>query len=224
MSYFVTGTDTGVGKTLVSCALLHALRVQGRRAVGMKPVAAGLDEHGKNEDVEALCAASSFRAAHGQVNPYAFYPPAAPHIAARRAGVEIGLNRIIASYRELAGQADCVVVEGVGGFCVPLNETEDGADLAVQLGLPVILVVGMRLGCLNHAVLTARAIAASGLQCAGWVANVCTPDMLFLQENLDALRQRLAAPLLGVVEYQPQPDAMRTAAQLDLNILDKTDG
>lgn len=224
MSYFVTGTDTGVGKTLVSCALLHALRVRGKRAVGMKPVAAGLDERGRNEDVEALCAASSFRAANGQVNPYAFYPPTAPHIAARWAGAEIGLNRIVESYRELAGQADCVVVEGVGGYCVPLNETEDTADLAVRLGLPVILVVGMRLGCLNHALLTARAIEASGLQCAGWVANICTPDMLYLQENIDALRQRLAAPLLGVIEYQPTPDAERAAAQLDMSKLDETDG
>jgi dethiobiotin synthetase len=158
MSYFITGTDTGVGKTLVSCALLHGLAAQGKRAVGFKPVAAGCDADDHNEDAKALRAASNIQAAYGQINPYCFTHAIAPHLAARHAGVRIEFGRILNSYRELEAQADAVVVEGVGGFCVPLNEKQDSADLAAALELPVILVVGMRLGCLNHALLTVRAI------------------------------------------------------------------
>ena len=219
MNYFVTGTDTGVGKTLISCALLHAFAAQGKRVVGMKPVAAGCDEDGVNADVRQLRAAGNIPASLGQINPYSFLHPIAPHIAARNAGVRIELARILTSYRELAAQADVVIVEGAGGFKVPLNELQDSAELAQQLNLPVILVVGMRLGCLNHALLTASAIGASGLTCAGWVANVLDKEMLALPENIEALQQRLAAPLLGTVHFQSQPDAGVVATQLDIGLL-----
>lgn len=219
MNFFVTGTDTGVGKTLVSCALLHAFAAQGKRVAGMKPVAAGGDEDGQNADVKQLRAAGNIPASFGQINPYSFLQPVAPHIAARNAGVRIDLARILTSYRELASQADVVIVEGVGGFKVPLNELQDSAELAQQLDLPVILVVGMRLGCLNHALLTSSAIEACGLLCAGWVANVLDEGMPALTENIEALQQRLASPLLGVVSWQSQPDARMVAAQLNIGLL-----
>ncbi len=219
MNYFVTGTDTGVGKTLISCALLYAFAAQGKHVVGMKPLAAGCDENGVNEDVKQLRAASNILAALGQINPYSFLPPIAPHIAARNAGVRIELARILTSYRELTSQADVVIVEGAGGFCVPLNEQQTSADLVKELNVPVILVVGLRLGCLNHALLTVRAIADYQLECAGWVANVLDVDMLALPENIEALRERIAAPLLGVVPYMAEPDAQVVASVLNLGLL-----
>lgn len=219
MSYFVTGTDTGVGKTLVSCALLHAFAAQGKRVVGFKPVAAGCDEDDHNEDAIQLRDASTVRASYGQINPYCFPHPIAPHLSARHAGSRIDFSRIFASYDELAGQSDVVIVEGVGGFCVPLNEKQDSVDLTKQLDIPVILVVGMRLGCLNHALLTLRAIADAQIECAGWVANVLDADMPALQENIDALRERIQAPLLGVIPFQLQPDARAAATHLDISSL-----
>jgi len=223
MSYFITGTDTGVGKTLVSCALMHAFAASGKRVAGFKPVAAGCDDDEHNEDAKRLRALSSVQATYGQINPYCLPHPIAPHLAARHAGVRIDFKRIMASYRELAGQTDEVIVEGAGGFCVPLNEKQDSADLAKEIDLPVILVVGMRLGCINHALLTMRAIAEYQLECAGWVANVLDADMPSLQENIDSLRERIAAPLLGVVPYQMQPDAGMTASHLNLELLEKKD-
>ena len=219
MSYFVTGTDTGVGKTLISCALLHAFAAQGLRVAGMKPVAAGCDDDDHNEDAKQLRAACNILASYGQINPYNFYHPIAPHIAARHVGISVNFERILTSFRELAAQADVVVVEGVGGFKVPLNDKQDTADLAQQLELPVILVVGMRLGCLSHALLTADAIAAYGLRLAGWVANVVDAHMPALRDNIAALEQRLNGPLLGVVEYQALPDAQVVAAQLNIELL-----
>src|SRR5574340_1727924 len=220
MNYFITGTDTGVGKTLVSCALLHGFAAQGKSVVGMKPVAAGCADNGLHEDVRQLRAASNILASGGQINPYCFMQPVAPMLAARFTGVSISFARIAESFSELNSQADVVIVEGVGGFCVPLNDEQDSADLAEQLGLPVVLVVGMRLGCLNHALLTAEAIAARGLTLAGWVANVLDGDVAMLDENIAALRERIAAPLLGVVPYQLQPDARAAAECLDLGLLD----
>jgi len=219
MNYFVTGTDTGVGKTLISCALLYAFAALGKTVAGMKPVAAGCDEDGLNEDVKKLRAATNIMASLGQINPYSFLHPIAPHIAARHAGVSINLGRILESYNELATQAEVVIVEGAGGFQVPLNDTQDSADLAVALGLSVILVVGMRLGCLNHALLTVRAINDCGLECAGWVANVIDADMAALDENIQALQQRIKVPLLAVVPHQAQPDARTIAAQFELDLL-----
>ena len=224
MSYFITGTDTGVGKTLISCALLHAFAAQGQRVVGMKPVAVGCDDDGHNQDVEQLRAASNILMSYGQINPYNFLDSIAPHIAAQNAGVRIDFARILTSYHELASQADVVIIEGAGGFRVPLNNNQDTADLVLQLGLPVILVVGIRLGCLNHALLTVSAIEACGLKCAGWVANVIDAEMLAGQDNIIALQQRLTAPLLGVVPWQPQPDARIVALQLKLELLEEHNG
>ncbi len=223
MSYFVTGTDTGVGKTLVSCALLHAFAAQGLRVVGMKPVAAGCDDNDHNEDAKQLRAACNILASYGQINPYSLYHPIAPHIAARNTGVEIDFSRIMTSFRELTSQADVVIVEGVGGFKVPLNEKQDSDELAQLYKLPVIMVVGMGLGCLNHALLTADAIVACRLRLAGWVANVLDADMPALRENIATLEQRLDAPMLGIVKYQASPDARVVATQLNVGLLKKNE-
>lgn len=214
---FVTGTDTDVGKTLISCALLLAWRAAGRTALGMKPVAAGCEPQSRGMmcgDVEALMLASSVQAPVEWVNPYAFVPPIAPHLAAEETDVIIDLEHIRKAFLALTEYAEVVVVEGAGGFRVPLNMREDGADLARELGLPVVLVVGMRLGCLSHALLTADAIRSQGLTLAGWVANRIDPDMMYFESNLDALRQRLGAPLLGVVEFGIDPDPSRIAQSL----------
>ena len=219
MSYFITGTDTGVGKTFISCALMHAFSGQGIRVVGMKPVAAGCGDDNHNEDVKQLRAAGNVLASYGQINPYSFHHPIAPHLAASKVGIRIDFARILTSFRELLSQADEVVVEGVGGFKVPLNEKQDTAELAQQFELPVILVVGIRLGCLNHALLTADAIFAYRLKLAGWVANILEPDMPVLRENIATLEQRLGAPLLGVVDYQALPDARVAATQLNIGLL-----
>jgi len=223
MNYFITGTDTGVGKTLVSCALLHAFAAQGASVVGMKPVACGCDEKEQNEDAKQLRAASNILASYGQINPYNFVNPVAPHIAARNAGVIINFKRILTSFNELLSQADTIIVEGIGGFKVPINEKQDSANLAQQFDLPMILVVGMRLGCLNHALLTVSVIASCGLKLSGWVANVLEPEMPCLRDNIAALQQRLDAPLLGVVEYQTVPDARLAATQLTIELLESHD-
>lgn len=220
MNYFVTGTDTGVGKTLISCALLQGFAARGKRVVGMKPVAAGCDAGGQNDDVLQLIAAGNVAAAYGQINPYCFSLAIAPHIAAQLAGVDIQFSRIAQSYRELAAQADVVIVEGVGGFRVPLNAQQDSANLVKELDLPIILVAGIRLGCLNHALLTVEAIATRGLTLAGWVANIIEADMTVCEENIAALQQRIAAPLLGIVPYLQQVDANVASKQLDLKLLE----
>lgn len=216
---FVTGTDTGVGKTMVACALLRALADRGLRVAGMKPVAAGREPDGTFHDVEGLVAAANIAAPREWVNPYAFDLPIAPHIAAARAGVRIELPRILAAWRELSGLADAVVVEGVGGFRVPLNESEDAADLAAALALPAVLVVGLRLGCLNHALLTAQAVRAAGVALAGWVANELAPGMEALEENVAALDARLGCPRLGRIPFQASPSTRAAAARLDLSLL-----
>lgn len=220
--FFVSGTDTGVGKTLVACALLRAFGRHGRRTIGMKPVAAGATEAAGqwgNDDVAALVAAANVQARRESVNPYLLKLAVAPHIAAAEEGVVISLSAIGRSFRALQQIADVVVVEGVGGFRVPLTDHEDSTDLAMQLGLPVILVVGMRLGCLNHALLTAEAIAGRGLELAGWVANSIDPRMSKLRENIATLRTRIAAPLLGEVPFLTPPDPSRAAEALDVSSL-----
>ncbi len=202
--FFVTGTDTGVGKTRVSCALLRALAARGLRVVGMKPVAAGAERAGEawiNDDASALQRASNVHAPLQLVNPYCFAPPIAPHIAAEEAGVAIDIGLIATRHAELARSADVVVVEGAGGFLVPLGPREDMGTLAQRLALPVIMVVGMRLGCINHALLTAEAVRARGLTLAGWVANHVDPDMARADRNVDALVARIRAPLLARVPY-----------------------
>lgn len=214
---FVTGTDTGVGKTLAACGLLHALRGHHARVVGMKPVAAGtvcMAGRPASEDALALRAASSIDVPPDLDNPVLLPDPLSPHLAAARAGVRIEVAGLARSYRALAQLADAVVVEGAGGFHVPLNETDTGADLAQALGLPVVLVVGLRLGCLNHALLTAEAIRARGLALAGWIANHIDPAMLAPADNIDYLRQRLGAPLLAVIPHAARPDPRGLAITL----------
>ena len=210
---FVTGTDTGVGKTHVSVALIHALRAQGLRVAAMKPVAAGAERREGvliNEDVAALMAAADVDCDARWVNPYLFTPPIAPHIAAAQVGQTIDLKVIVDAYSRLAEMADVVVVEGVGGFRVPLNATQDTADLAVALGLPLALVVGLRLGCLNHALLTAEAIVHRKLPWAGWVGNHIDPAMDAQAENILALRQLLPDPCLGVQPYCGEGNPLAT--------------
>jgi dethiobiotin synthetase len=229
--WFVTGTDTGIGKTLVSSAMLSLLAGSGLRAVGMKPVAAGLDEvHGewRNDDVERLHAAGNVDAPLALRCPYLLRAPMSPHLAAKEEGVRIALQPMLSAFAELSARADAVVVEGVGGFCVPFGDDLDSADLAVALGLPVVLVVGLRLGCLSHALLTAEAVRARGLVLAGWVASMVDPSMLAPQANLQTLRARLGAPLLGIVphlEHLAHPEAARAAQaarHLDLRALRAT--
>ncbi|GGH64094.1 ATP-dependent dethiobiotin synthetase BioD [Comamonas phosphati] len=211
ISCFVTGTDTGVGKTLASCTLLHALARRHRRVVGMKPVAAGAepDGHGgcANEDAIALRAASTLAVPPSLDNPLLLPDPVSPHIAAERAGVTVQLQAILHAYQQLAAQADAVVVEGAGGWQVPLSHDLRIADLAVALQLPVVLVVGLRLGCINHALLTADAIRASGLPLVGWMASRVDPGMREPEANMAYLRQHLGAPLLADIPWQARPDA-----------------
>ncbi|WP_333840724.1 dethiobiotin synthase [Pelomicrobium sp.] len=212
---FVTGTDTGVGKTLVASALVHRLREKGWQAVGMKPIAAGCEE-GRWTDVEALAAAAGRLFPQALINPYPLDLPIAPHLAARMQGVAIRPEPILEAFQHLARQAQAVVVEGVGGFRVPLSSDWDSADLAVRLALPMILVVGMRLGCLNHALLTEEAIRRRGLHLAGWVANTLDPAMAAFQDNVAALQERLGAPCLGVVPALPRPHFQAAARYLRL--------
>jgi dethiobiotin synthetase len=217
-TYFVTGTDTGVGKTHVSAALLHALARRHARVAGMKPVASGLIEHdgrAVSEDVLRLRAASTCAVPPAMDNPVALPQPLSPHLAARRAGVTVRVADLLAPARELAGQLDALVVEGAGGWRVPLNdEGQTLADFARALGAPVVLVVGLRLGCLNHALLTAEAIRADGLRLAGWVANHIDPAMACTDENVQSLREWLDAPLLGVLPWSDRPDPAAVALDL----------
>lgn len=215
--YFITGTDTGVGKTFVTCALLHTLKAQRIAAIGMKPVAAGgnMTPDGlRNDDIEALREASSVKLASEDLNCYLFAEPIAPHIAAANEDVDIDLDVIRQRFDQLAELADVVLVEGVGGFIVPLGDSVDTADLAADLDLPVILVVGIRLGCLNHALLTQEAIRVRGLTLAGWVANQIDPNMSEFDANVGALEERIRAPLIGVIEWQKRPDAESVSLEL----------
>ncbi len=220
--FFITGTDTGVGKTLVACALLHAFAARGLRVAGMKPVAAGADEKEgvlTNDDVEQLIAASNVSAPRDAVNPYCFAPPIAPHLAAALCKKEININNLLHAYRQLSALAEVVVVEGAGGFCVPFNDTETGADFARRLALPVVLVVGLRLGCLNHALLTAEVIRARGLMLAGWVANQIDPSLSHADAQVAALQARLAAPLIGRIAFCAHAQAATLASRFDLSAL-----
>jgi dethiobiotin synthetase len=220
--FFVTGTDTGVGKSLVACALLRGLSTRGLRVIGMKPVAAGaacVDGVWVNDDAEALIAASNVQAPREWVNPYCLELPIAPHIAAEEAGISIKNNRLYECFERLAGIADGVIVEGAGGFLVPLNARETLADFAGTIGLPVILVVGMRLGCLSHALLTAEAIRVRGLVLAGWVANHVDADMLRADDNVAALRERLGAPLLARVPHLMRPLAANVVDRIQWDVL-----
>ncbi len=216
---FVTGTDTEIGKTLVSSAILHKLVAGGVRACGMKPVAAGAEVRDgvlHNDDADMLIAAGNVNLPSHLTTPYMLRDACAPHIAAARQGVAIEPVPIIASYAEVSAASDAVVVEGVGGFRVPFSDDFDSAQLAEQLNLPVILVVGLRLGCISHTLLTLEAIISRNLVLAGWVVNEIDPDMPFADENVAALAQRIPAPLLGRIPYLEQATAAEAAKFIDL--------
>jgi len=215
--FFVTGTDTGVGKTVVSAGLLHAWRTRGHAVAGLKPVASGCERtaHGlRNEDALALRRESSRDWPYEIVNPYAFEPAVAPHLAAAEAGVEVGLERIRAAFRRLQQDTDVVVVEGAGGFLVPLAPGLAMPDLATDLGLEVILVVGLRLGCLNHAFLSAEAIRHRDLPFAGWIGSLVDPGFERLDDNLACLHAGLPAPCIGVIDHLSDPDPAAVAGSL----------
>lgn len=202
--YFITGTDTEVGKTWCSVGLIAHLQQQGKTVVAMKPVASGCmhtAEGLRNDDALKLQAQASVTLPYEQVNPYAFEPAIAPHIAASQAGVTLSLDAITDTFKQICDKADITIVEGVGGWQVPLNETQNVSDLAHALKLPVILVVGLRLGCINHALLTAESIRAAGCKLVGWIGNSVDPQMQEQQDNIESIRQRVGVPLLGIIPH-----------------------
>lgn len=218
MKLFVTGTDTEVGKTLVTASLLHALRGRGETAVGLKPVASGAERTAaglRNEDGEALLAASSPGYAYEQINPLVLEPAIAPHIAAADVGESLTVDRLLAGITPWP-EADHCLIEGVGGWRVPLNEQETMEDLALAIEAPVILVVALRLGCLSHALLTADRIRAVGLPLAGWVATEPRPGQARVDDNVATLKAHLNAPCLGRLDHTPSPDPARMAGALDI--------
>lgn len=222
-AFFLTGTDTEIGKTLSACVLLHAWRSQGLRAVAYKPVAAGaecIDGIWSNEDARRLLAASSPGFSLEALNPVCLRSAVAPHIAAKEEGIRLELPAMIESFRQLQQTTDRIVVEGVGGFRVPLGENFDSADLACELGLPVLLVVGLRLGCLNHALLSAEAILARGLTLAGWIGNTPSASpMARHAENVETLRALLPAPCLGIFPHVADASGAELVGMLDLHRL-----
>ena len=215
---FVTGTDTDCGKTVVACGVVRALRSRGLRVGVMKPVSAGAEptpEGLRNQDALDLIAASGLGLPYALVNPFAFAPPIAPHVAAAQAGTPIRFAPLLEAFARIREVSDAVVVEGAGGWRVPLGPDGDMADLGAALGVPVLLVVGLRLGCLNHALLTAESIERRGCRLAGWVGNVVDPAMAMREENVATLRERLPAPCLGIVPRLDRVTAAAVAAQLD---------
>ena len=218
-SYFIAGTDTEIGKTYATCALLHHARKIGLRALGMKPVAAGaapIDGRLCNDDALALIAAGTTAADYAQVNPICLAEAVAPHIAAADEGRRIDIEAILSARDALSQQCDLLLIEGVGGFRVPLHAGYDTADLAADLAAPVILVVGLRLGCINHALLTADAIRARGLELAGWIANCVDPLMRRREQNIAALDERLGCARLGILPHAEGGDAVAGAVHLQL--------
>lgn len=214
---FVTGTDTGAGKTFAACALLRRARADGLRACGYKPVASGCvrttDGELRNEDALSLIEACATQEPYGQINPYAFEPPVAPHLAARAAGVRVKLSVLDAAHDALAQRHDLIIAEGAGGWLVPLNDDLSFAAWVERRNWPVVLVVGMKLGCINHALLSAESIMRRS-RLAGWIANALPPRMDLLDENIAELRERIAAPLLGVIAPHSTPDQAAQALRL----------
>ena len=219
---FVTGTDTDCGKTEVSLGLMAAWQARGKRVLGMKPVATGCDPSPdglRNRDALRLQSQGSSLAPYGLANPYAFEPPIAPHIAAGYAGVEIELPVIARAYRALAAESDLVVVEGVGGWLVPLGAQFSLSDLPAALGLPVVLVVGIRLGCLNHAMLTVESVRGHGSWLGGWVANAVDPRMQASDENLATLAALIGAPCIGTIPWLSRPETPDLARYINPELL-----
>ncbi len=223
-AYFITGTDTEIGKTTIAAGLLHAARLAGLSTAAAKPVASGCERSPdglRNSDALALLGECSLPLAYEQVNPFAFEPAIAPHLAASEQGVKLTVEALQAPVRSVLDLgADFTLVEGAGGWRVPLAGEENLSDLAIALQLPVILVVGVRLGCINHAVLSAEAIQRDGLPLAGWVANIVDPQTSRLEENLATLAERLPAPCVGRVPRLARAMPAAVAAHLDLGILD----
>ena len=214
-AWFITGTDTGVGKTRIAAALCCGLVHRGISVAAMKPVASGCSvtpEGLRNDDALALLAAMNVRARYSDVNPYAFGPAIAPHIAAQEAGVSIDFEVLDRAFERLRMQSQAMIVEGAGGWLAPLDATRGFADLAAHWQMDVVLVVGMRLGCLNHALLTAESIERRGLHLRGWVANTIDPEVERLKENISSLQSRLGAPCLGYFSFEPQA-SLETLAQ-----------
>ncbi len=205
--YSITGTDTEVGKTLVCGALIVQLRARGKSVLGFKPVVAGTyqgsDGQLLNEDIEALRTALGNACEGLNLCPYILNTPAAPHLVAKSEGMELKLEVLMKSFRTIEERCDCVVTEGAGGFLTPLNESEDLGKFAEQIGLPIILVVGLKLGCINHAILTVEAIQSRNLRIAGWIGNTLTPEMQFLSENIETLCSKIDAPFLGLIPELP---------------------
>ena len=220
--FFITGTDTGIGKTAIALGMMAALQEKGLKVAAMKPVSAGGELTGeglRNEDAVMLMRQSSVDLPYEVVNPYAFEPAIAPHIAAGQVGVEMQTEPLLADLNNIREQCDIVMVEGAGGWLVPFNKSETMADVAKSMDLQIILVVGMRLGCLNHALLTQDSIEQMGMKLAGWVANSITPDFPSSTENLHTLEKRLHAPLLGTIPYKKHPDPVYVSNHLDINKL-----
>lgn len=219
--FFVTGTDTEIGKTTVTVALMRAAKQLGYRVAGMKPVAAGCQPTAqglRNDDAVKLMQEASVNLDYEQVNPLAYQPPIAPHIAAAQAAHPIAIDAIISAYQHLASQADIVFVEGIGGWAVPINDSQTMADVAKALALPAILVVGIRLGCLNHALLTHESIVHKGCPLEGWIANVLENSNPVAEQNINYLQQALPVPLLGTIPCLRRNDTPPAAA-LDITSL-----
>ncbi|MCF8007879.1 MAG: dethiobiotin synthase [Methylovulum sp.] len=221
--YFITGTDTDVGKTWATLALMHFFQQHGRTVLGMKPVAAGaLWQEGqlKNADALLLQAHSSLPVAYSLINPYVYEQAISPHLAGVNNPVEV--QKIVACYQQLKVQAECIVVEGAGGWLSPINQHQAIADVAQALGLPVIIVVAIRLGCINQALLTYRAVKSSGLECVGWIAQCNDVTMLAMQENIQSIQVRVDAPLLGCLPFQAVADFAELARKFETRYLIST--
>ena len=221
--YFVTGTDTGIGKTTVACALLAKAAQDGLTTLGLKPVVAGCEETPdglRNEDALKLQVVSTLKLGYSEINPVALAAPLSPHLAAQAAGKRLSVRQLSGYVRaSLSHRPQLALVEGAGGWRVPISERELFSAFPKDMGIPVILVVGLRLGCLNHALLTTEAILKDGLRLAGWVGNRIDPDMTAVDENIATLRQWLPAPCLGILDYHPDADPFVLAALLDLTAI-----
>ena len=223
--YFITGTDTEVGKTFCATGLLAAFKQRGDSTIAMKPVASGCQETTdglRNEDALLLMQEMTANATYEEVNPYAFVPPMAPHLAAERDGLTINSQLLVEQAKKLSQRADLIIIEGAGGWLAPLNEKQSFADLALQLDIPVILVVGIRLGCLNHALLSYENIRSRGVVVAGWIANTGleeSANCLDIENNINSLKKRIGSPLLGVVPQIAAKEALNTVAYLDISSL-----
>ncbi|MGB1110375.1 MAG: dethiobiotin synthase, partial [Gammaproteobacteria bacterium] len=216
--FFITGTDTDIGKTYVGAALVRALVASGQRVAVFKPISAGCEvtaEGLRNEDALKLMAQSNVDLPYETVNPFAYEPPIAPHLAAAEVGDEIHIDHCLESFRRIQAASDLIVAEGAGGWLVPLNDQETMADLAKALNLPIILVVGIRLGCINHSLLTAESIRSKGLNLAGWIANHVDPDASRQDGNVESIAQRINCPLLGRIPFSNASPAGETALHLN---------